>query len=319
MGDFDGRSDGRLVRIGVLLGTLGSAFLALVACSLTDPVRTASSSTSSVVAADPIATSPIVATYSDVQASPTVPIIRPPANIRIVDEGVPIRKVKGTYKVGPPYTINGETYVPTPDPKYRAEGIASWYGPDFHGKETANGEIYDMHGISAAHRTMPMPSYARVTNLENGRSIVVRVNDRGPFIGERVIDLSVGTAKALGTYAKGLVPVRVEYVGRAPLQGADDRLLLATLREGKPAPPPSLVMLASAKPAVVAANAGNPRSAADNRNESRKGNSSAVGGPFVLSSASSRPVPQGATAEVADRRAIGWSPADSLGVTRGLY
>src|SRR5881392_3583523 len=83
----------------------------------------------------------------------------------------------GSYKVGKPYSINGRTYVPGENPSYRAEGIASWYGPDFHGKLTANGELYDMHAISAAHPTMPLPSYARVTNLNNGRSIVVRVND----------------------------------------------------------------------------------------------------------------------------------------------
>ena len=86
--------------------------------------------------------------------------------------------------MGKPYNINGRTYVPAEDPSYRAEGIASWYGRDFHGRLTANGEVYDMHGISAAHTTMPLPSYARVTNLENGRSIVVRVNDRGPYARE---------------------------------------------------------------------------------------------------------------------------------------
>ena len=87
--------------------------------------------------------------------------------------------------------------MPNENPAYRAEGIASWYGPDFHGRQTANGELYDMHAISAAHPTMPLPSYARVTNLDNGRSIVVRVNDRGPYVRNRIIDLSIGTAKAL--------------------------------------------------------------------------------------------------------------------------
>jgi aminomethyltransferase len=84
-------------------------------------------------------------------------------------------------EVGKPYNVNGVTYTPTEDARYRAEGVASWYGPDFHGRQTANGEIYDMHSVSAAHPTMPLPSYARVSNLDNGRSIVVRVNDRGPF------------------------------------------------------------------------------------------------------------------------------------------
>jgi rare lipoprotein A (peptidoglycan hydrolase) len=134
------------------------------------------------------------------------------------------------------------------NPTYRAEGIASWYGPDFHGRRTANGERYDMNGISAAHRTMPLPSYARVTNLDNGRSIIVRVNNRGPFVHNRIVDLSVGTAKALDTYRKGTARVRVEFVGRAPIEGSDDQMLLATLRTGEPAPAPSNVVVASAKP-----------------------------------------------------------------------
>src|SRR2546430_4965943 len=105
-----------------------------------------------------------------------------------------------------------------------------------------------MHSISAAHPTMPLPSYARVTNLDNGRSIVVRINDRGPYARNRVIDLSIGTAKALDFYGHGLARVRVEYVGPAPIEGSDDRMLLATLRDGAPAPAPSRVMVASAKP-----------------------------------------------------------------------
>jgi rare lipoprotein A len=105
-----------------------------------------------------------------------------------------------------------------------------------------------MHGISAAHPTMPLPSYARVTNLDNNRSIIVRVNDRGPYARNRLIDVSIGAANALGFYGDGLAHVRVEYAGRAPLQGSDDRVLLATLREGKPAQLPSQLMVASASP-----------------------------------------------------------------------
>jgi rare lipoprotein A len=169
-------------------------------------------------------------------------------SMRVVEEGEPVPKGGGNYRVGRPYTINGRTYVPHENPNYRAEGIASWYGPDFHGRLTANGEVYDMHGISAAHPTMPLPSYARVTNLENGRSIIVRVNDRGPYARERVVDLSIGTAKALKFHGNGLARVRVEYVGRAPIEGSDDGMLLATLREGAPAPAPSPVMVASGRP-----------------------------------------------------------------------
>src|SRR6516225_5378702 len=167
---------------------------------------------------------------------------------RVIADGDPVPKGGGYYHVGKPYNINGRTYSPKENPSYRAEGIASWYGPDFHGRLTANGEVYDMHAISAAHPTMPLPSYARVTNLDNGRSIVVRVNDRGPYLRNRIIDLSIGTAKALDFYGYGLARVRVEYVGRAPLEGSDDAMLLATLREGAPAPAPSKVMIASAKP-----------------------------------------------------------------------
>jgi rare lipoprotein A len=108
-----------------------------------------------------------------------------------------------------------------------------------------------MHSISAAHTTLPMPSYVRVTNLDNGRSIVVRINDRGPYHRNRVIDLSIGTAKALDFYSRGLARVRVEYVGPAPLEGSDDTMLMATLREGSPAPAPSKVMIAAAKPFIA--------------------------------------------------------------------
>jgi rare lipoprotein A len=170
---------------------------------------------------------------------------------KMVADNEPVPRGGGTFKLGNPYTINGRTYYPSHDPAYRAEGIASWYGSDFHGRKTANGEIYDMDAISAAHPTMPMPSYARVTNLENGRSIVVRVNDRGPYAPGRIIDLSTGTAKALGTLGQGLARVRVEYVGRAGLAGSDDTALLATLRHGTPAPAPASVRLA-ARPTVQA-------------------------------------------------------------------
>ena len=175
---------------------------------------------------------------------------------RVVEEGEPVPKGGGMYRVGKPYNINGRTYVPAEDPSYRAEGIASWYGRDFHGRLTANGEVYDMHSISAAHTTLPLPSYVRVTNLENGRSIVVRVNDRGPYARSRVIDLSIGTAKALDFYSRGLARVRVEYVGRAPVEGSDDEMLMATLREGSPAPAPSKVMIAAAKPFIPKAGDG---------------------------------------------------------------
>src|SRR5664280_443588 len=164
---------------------------------------------------------------------------------RVVADGQPVPKGGGVYRVGKPYSVGGREYVPQEDVNYSAVGLASWYGDDFHGRYTANGEIFDMNSISAAHPTMPLPSYARVTNLANHRSIVVRVNDRGPYVGNRVIDLSVKTAKILGFYGNGVAKVKVEYVGRAPLVGSDDRKLMATLREGVPAPS---VLVASNKP-----------------------------------------------------------------------
>ncbi len=134
----------------------------------------------------------------------------------------------GYEMVGQPYVVNGVRYVPHADPNYNEVGYASWYGVDFHGHSTANGEIYDMNRITAAHKTLPLPSYVRVTNLENGSSIVVRVNDRGPFAAGRIIDLSAHTADLLGMQTEGIARVRVEYVGPASLDGDDDRMLMTT-------------------------------------------------------------------------------------------
>jgi rare lipoprotein A len=174
------------------------------------------------------------------------------ASPRVVDPGQPVPKGGGVYRVGQPYMVAGRMYYPQADPNYRAEGLASWYGEDFHGRLTANGEVYDMHSLSAAHPTLPMPCYARVTNLANRRSVIVRVNDRGPYHASREIDLSGKAAEVLGFRDHGLARVRVEYVGQAPLEGSDDRMLLATLREGAPAPVPSGIMVASNRPFVPA-------------------------------------------------------------------
>lgn len=176
------------------------------------------------------------------------------ASPRVIEEGQPVPRGGGYYRLGNAYTIAGRVYTPAHDPNYRAEGLASWYGRDFHGRRTANGEVFDMESISAAHPTLPIPSYARVTNLTNGKSIIVRVNDRGPFKGDRLIDVSVRSADLLGFRNNGLARVRVEYVGPASLEGSDDRQLIATLRhDGRPAPAPSAVMIASGGPFVPAA------------------------------------------------------------------
>ena len=169
---------------------------------------------------------------------------------RVVAFGDPVPKGGGTYRVGRPYTVAGQVYVPEEDPHYRAEGLASWYGDDFHGRLTANGEVFDMASLTAAHPTLPMPCYARVTNLSNGKSLIVRVNDRGPYHGNRVMDVSSRAADLLEFKGNGVARVRVEYVGRAPLEGSDDRQLIATLRTGVPAPSPSLVRVASVRPFV---------------------------------------------------------------------
>jgi rare lipoprotein A len=166
---------------------------------------------------------------------------------RVIAFGEPVPKGGGTYRVGKPYTVAGRVYVPEEDANYREEGLASWYGDDFHGRLTANGEVFDMGALTAAHPTLPMPCYARVTNLGNGKSLIVRVNDRGPYHGNRLIDVSNKAAELLEFKGNGVARVRIEYVGRAPLEGSDDRQLLATLRTGTPAPPPSLVQIASAR------------------------------------------------------------------------
>lgn len=172
---------------------------------------------------------------------------------RVVAEGEPVPKGGGRYKVGKPYQVAGKTYVPAEDANYVAEGQASWYGRDFHGRKTANGEVFDMASISVAHRTLPMPCYVRVTNLSNNRSIIARVNNRGPFVKGRLVDVSYKTADLLGFAKYGVAKVRVEYVGRAPLDGSDDTKLASTLRQdGTLAQVPSdtSVMVASAKPFV---------------------------------------------------------------------
>ena len=160
-----------------------------------------------------------------------------PASARVVEEGQPVPKGGGRQLIGRSYTVAGKRYTPfDKQVGHTLVGTASWYGEAFHGRRTANGEVYDRHGISAAHPTMPLPAYARVTNVVNNRSIIVRVNDRGPFHGGRVMDVSQRTAEALAFRHLGTARVKVEYLGQASLGGSDDRLLLASLRtDGQPA------------------------------------------------------------------------------------
>jgi len=126
----------------------------------------------------------------------------------------------GVYKVGKPYQVGGQWYYPKIDYAYRERGLASWYGPNFDGRQTANGEVFDKQGISAAHKTLPLPSIVRVTNLENGRSLVVRVNDRGPFVRGRIIDVSQKAAELLGFADQGTALVEVQMIAESSRQAA---------------------------------------------------------------------------------------------------
>ena len=151
----------------------------------------------------------------------------------------------GGYKTGEPYEVGGIWYVPHEQPNYDVTGIASWYGEAFQLKATADGEIFDMNQFSAAHTTLPLPSMVEVTNLDNGRKLTVRVNDRGPFVGGRIIDLSQAAARELGYDRQGLARVRVRYVGPAPLAPTD-----AGVRYAR-ATPPAYASAAYRPPAVV--------------------------------------------------------------------
>ncbi|WP_259779820.1 septal ring lytic transglycosylase RlpA family protein [Aestuariispira ectoiniformans] len=149
------------------------------------------------------------------------------------------------YKVGKPYKIKGTWYYPKEDYSYVEQGIASWYGPNFHGKRTANGAVFDMNKVSAAHRTLPLPSVVRVTNLENGRSLKVIVNDRGPYAHSRIIDLSKRAAQLLGYQRKGTALVRVEVLekeSRELVAAMNGRTTVASDQPPLPEASPSIVV-----------------------------------------------------------------------------
>jgi rare lipoprotein A len=181
------------------------------------------------------------------------------ASPRVVAMGDETPKGGGRYHVGNPYKVKGKTYRPKEDPNYAKVGLASWYGRAFHGRKTANGEIYDMGELTAAHPTLPLPSYVRVTNLANDRSVVVRVNDRGPFKKGRIIDVSATAAEMLDFKRAGTTKVKVEYVGRGRMDGRDRQMLLAsyqgpndlggnTLFAAKPTSKAKKIMVASLGP-----------------------------------------------------------------------
>ena len=175
----------------------------------------------------------------------------------------------GLYKVGQPYQIEGTWYYPAEDFSYDETGIASWYGADFHGKNTANGEVFDFNELTGAHRTLPMPSVVQVTNLDNGRSIKLRVNDRGPYARGRIIDVSRRAAQLLGFEVSGtakvrvkiLVPESIQVASLARRNGSEDKPetlpaapVAAVSAQELPSPPPNPRMIAiNAVPPVPAA------------------------------------------------------------------
>jgi rare lipoprotein A len=173
----------------------------------------------------------------------------------------------GRYHVGKPYQVAGRWFTPKEQPNYDKSGTASWYGEAFNRRKTSNGEWFDMTRMTAAHPTLPLPSYVKVTNLENGREAIVRVNDRGPFVGTRVIDMSKRSAEVLGFKNQGKASVRVQYIGPAPLddngshlvamnqelgRGTSMRRMIAAADRSRGKAPAPAVMVAEAKPAKKA-------------------------------------------------------------------
>ncbi len=193
---------------GLKLGTLAVLCIGLAACKTTETADTGKKQRPKEYFAESI--------YG-VKASP-----------RVVAEGKTVPKGGGRFQTGKPYQVKGKWYTPKEEPGYSKVGMSSWYGSAFHGRLTANGEVYDKYHLSAAHPTFPLPSYARVTNTENGTSVIVRVNDRGPYEYGRIIDVSSKTADLLDMKGKGSAKVRVDYIGRAPLEGNDMPYLMAS-------------------------------------------------------------------------------------------
>lgn len=174
---------------------------------------------------------------------------RPGAGLPVVTDPAPI--VSGTMR---PYQIRGRWYRPAEQPDYDEVGMASWYGDQFHGRPTATGERFDMNALTAAHKTLPLPGLVEVTNLANGRKVVLRVNDRGPFVDGRIIDLSRGAADALDLRRAGVGEVRVRYLGRAPRLGGGTVLQYAEAPAPSPerGPVPYLQVAAAAPPPMAA-------------------------------------------------------------------
>jgi rare lipoprotein A len=176
-------------------------------------------------------------------AACSTPPAPPPKPVE--DHTVQVPPNAGVYKVGQPYQIDNVWYYPREQPDYDETGVASWYGPTFYGKHTANGEMYDGNQLTAAHKTLPMPVNVRVTNLDNGKSLIVRVNDRGPYARGRIIDLSKRAAELLDVVQTGTARVRVTYLGRADINGAPPPITPPAIASALPAAPSGKVDIAA--------------------------------------------------------------------------
>ncbi|MFT3724662.1 MAG: septal ring lytic transglycosylase RlpA family protein [Hyphomonadaceae bacterium] len=192
----------------------------------------------------PIAAEPVVkANFGPVLVTPTARVEQP--------RGLQTAPAFAEPYAGPPYQVAGKWYVPAYEPNYDEVGIASWYGPTFHGKDAASGEVFDEMAMTAAHPTLPIPSLVRVTNLENGKTVVVRLNDRGPFVDDRIIDLSKAAGAALDMHKNGTAKVRVQYVGPAPAE-ANKAPVAAPQKADVVMKPLAPIAAKSATPAPVA-------------------------------------------------------------------
>jgi len=176
-------------------------------------------------------------------AACSTPPAPPPKPVE--DHTVQVPPNAGVYKVGQPYQIDNVWYYPREQPDYDETGVASWYGPTFYGKHTANGEMYDGNQLTAAHKTLPMPVNVRVTNLDNGKSLIVRVNDRGPYARGRIIDLSKRAAELLDVVQTGTARVRVTYLGRTDINGAPPPITPPAIASALPAAPSGKVDIAA--------------------------------------------------------------------------
>ena len=172
-----------------------------------------------------------------------VPVPPPPADVFSIPDAVPRAEPRSAHGNPPFYDALGRRYFVLPSAEgYDERGVASWYGPTFHGGNTSSGELYDMYGMTAAHKTLPLPSYARVTNLHNGRSVVVRINDRGPFVANRIIDLSYTAAAKLDMLRDGTAMVEVRVLTPAAPE-VPSAVVATAAPTPRPAPPPPSVLL----------------------------------------------------------------------------